>query len=405
MLATVAAALFGFVFWILIARSFNTSTVGLATTLIASSSLISLLGLAGFDTVFIRFLAKSKRKNDQINSGLLITAIVTIIVSVLFCLLIPVLSPKLQFVDHNARNITIFIVFTIFTTWNMLTNAILISFRRTSIVLLINIIFSAVKVLLPFTIRAGGPMMIFTIVGIAQVINVILSLFALAKYFNYVPSFKIHFDIILHTLIFSMVVYLSNLLNLLPDSALPFIVLNKLGTSAAAYFYIAFTIANILYTIAFATSQALLAEISNDDEHFKNYTLKGLKIISVLLVPGIIILYFLCPYVLNLFGHNYKEGATSILRILSISGFAVMFYAVLITIYKFTNNLKAILAITSSNALVIILFSLKFVNLWGLNGVGWAWLIGSVTAVLIGCAFLPHQLKNAALSKEAKQYE
>jgi O-antigen/teichoic acid export membrane protein len=388
MLATGITAAFGFVFWIVVARSFSTGIVGLATTLISVSGLISLLGLAGFDTIFIRFLSKSKRRNDQINSGLVITAITSAFISLFFCLLIPILSPRLRFVDNNLWYIISFVVFTIFTTWNTLTNAALIAYRRTSFVLLINIIFSAIKMSLPFIVRSGGPMTIFLFVGIAQAVNVLLSMAALAKYFDYVPSFRVHFDIIKQTLRFGMIVYFSTTLSLLPATALPIIVVDKLGATAEAYFYIAFTIANLLYTIAYSTAQATLAEASHDEEHLMAHIRKSITIMSCLLIPAITLVVLICPWVLSLFNAHYKYGATGILRIMAISGLAIMFYSILKTLFVLTNNLKAAAATSASNALSIVILGLVFAKHWGLIGIGWAWFIGSFVSVFVGVLFV-----------------
>ena len=91
MLASGITAGFGFIFWIIVAHSFRTETVGLATTLLSVASLLSLLGLAGFDTIFIRFLAKSKSRNEHINSGLVIAGVVSSLIAGLFCLLVPLI--------------------------------------------------------------------------------------------------------------------------------------------------------------------------------------------------------------------------------------------------------------------------------------------------------------------------
>jgi O-antigen/teichoic acid export membrane protein len=377
-------AIFGFVFWTVVARSFRSQTVGLATTLLAMSNLISLLGLAGFDSVFMRFLSKSKQRNDQINTGMVFSAATSAILAAVFCIATPLLSPKLSFVAHNGWYLLSFVVFTIFATWNILTNAAIVAYRRTSFIVIINIIFGAVKMVLPFIIRHGGPMTIFGFAGIAQVINVALSVAALVYYFDYVPSLRIKFALLFETWRFGITTYVANVLNLLPDSVLAIIVVDKLGASAAAYFYMAFTIAYFLYTIAFSGSQALLAEVSHDFDNISHYTWKAARTTSYLLIPATIVLIIASPLVLGLFGHDYSHGAASLLRILSLSSIAVMLYSLVGTIFKLTHNLKGLLATTATNAIAIVGLSFWFVKPWGLDGIGWAWLIGSWVSVLVG---------------------
>ena len=234
-------------------------------------------------------------------------------------------------------------------------------------------------------------MTIFVIVGFSQAVNVLLSIAILMKYFEYTPSLKIKFAIIRETFRYGSTMYAANILNLLPDSMLPLIVINNLGATAAAYFYIAFSIANLLYTIAFSTSQVLLAEISNDEKHFAEHLRKGLRIISGLMIPAVVLVVVLSPFILSFFGQNYREGAISILRLLSVSGLAVMLYSLLSTVFKQTKNLKAILLMTATNAFVIIGFSLVFVKSYGLSGIGWAWLLGTFAAVCTGLIFYTRQ--------------
>ncbi len=388
MLSAGVTALFGFVFWTIVARSFRPETVGLATTLLSMCSLLSLLGLAGFDTIFVRFLPKSNQRNEHINNGLIVSGIASAILAFGFCLLISLLSPKLSFVNSSIWFQLSFIIFTIFTTWNILTNAILIAYRRTSFVVIINIIFSAFKMVLPFLISSGGPMTIFTFTGLAQVLNVVLSVGALMYFYNYKPALRLHFGILKEMSRYGSAVYVGQVLNLLPDSFLPLIVVNKLGASAAAYFYIAMTIANLLYTVSFSTAQALLAEVANDELHLIDHLKKGLKFSALLTLPLVILIIIFSPYILTLFGEMYKSGATSVLRLLSIAGLGVMAGALINVYFKQTRKLKPMLITTASNSLATVILSYVLIDVFGLNGIGWAFIIGGCISLVIGAYYV-----------------
>lgn len=386
-LSTGLSALFGLIFWTVVAHSYKSQTVGLSTTLLSMSILLSLFGLMGFDTIFIRFLPKSKRRNDQINTGLIIAGSATAVIAGFFCLLIPLLAPKLLFVDHNIFSVIGFITFTIFTAWNSLTSAILIAYRKASLILIISILFSAFKMCLPFIIHSGGPMTIFAFTGFAQIVNVSISMAILIKYFGYRPTFRVNVDQLRTLRRYGLSVYVAHILDLLPNSALPLIVVNKLGATAAAYFYIAFTIASLLYTIVYTTAQTILSEASNNEGSLLQQVRKGILIISSLMLPATIVVIVLSPYVLSIFGHSYRSGAISILRILCLGSIGIMFYALLGTIFKTTHKLAAIITTNAANAIAILVLSLLLSKPWGLNGIGWAWLIGCWISVLVGLPF------------------
>lgn len=384
MLSSGIISLFGFVFWIVVARNYDSHDVGLATTLISSALLISLLGQAGFDTTFIRFLPKSENKSAYINTGIIVSGVASVVIAIVFCLGSPLFSSKLSFLASNPAYIALFVVFVVFATWNTLTNAALIAYRKTIYVLVIDLLFSAIKLSLPFVISSGNFMTIFILVAIAQIVNVALSVFVLMRKFGYRPAVKVDFAILKETKRYSLGVYTASILNLLPDSLLPIIIINKLGAPDAAYFYIAFAIANLVYTIAFAITQVLLAETSHDENQFAAHARRGMLIAVGLLTPAIIIVIFAAPYLLELFGKTYAGSGLETLRIMVLSGFFVLMYSFLGFYYKHTKKLLANIIMTAVNAVSIVVLSSVMATKYGLPGVGWAWLIGTVISVIVG---------------------
>lgn len=386
MFSTGIISFLGFVFWIIVARTYESNEVGIATTLLASSLLISLLSQAGFDTVFIRFLPKSKRRNAYIDTGLIISGLASFLLASGYFLLIPFFAPKLAEFTYNPLHLVIFVLITLFATWNTLTNATLISFRKTNYVLIIDTIFSTVKVILPFAFIANGPMGILIAVGISQFVNVALSLSVLIIRLNYRPTLKISREVIKECKKYASSIYTANVLKLLPDSLLPLIVISLLSASSAAYFYLAFAVANVIYTIAYAMTQVLLAETSHREDLYGQHMRHGLKMSSAMIVPAIGFVLIAAPWILSIFGHGYSEGATGILRMMALSGLLVMIYSFLNFSFRYTKNYKALLAMASSNTLVVLGFSFVFIHKFGLIGVGYAWIIGSAVAVCVGGA-------------------
>lgn len=384
MLSSGIISIFGFVFWIIIARNFASHDVGVATTLISSALLISLLGQAGFDTTFIRFLPKAKNKNAHINTGLAVSGIMSATIAALFCIASPLFSERLSFLSMNPGYAAMFVGFVVFATWNTLTNAALIAYRKTVYVLVIDLLFSIVKVSLPFFVVSGGPMTIFMLVGIAQVVNVLLSIGVLMGVFKFKPKVQINRSVLQETRKYSFGVYTASILNLLPDSLLPIIIINKLGASDSAYFYIAFAIANLVYTIAFAITQVLLAETANDEKRFAQHARRGMFIAVSLLTPAIVTVVFAAPYLLELFGKTYAASGLETLRIMVWSGFFVLVYSFLSFYYKHTKRLVPNIIMTAVNAISILGLSIVLVPKLGLPGVGWAWFYGTIIAVVVG---------------------
>ena len=151
----------GFIFWIIIAHLYKTENVGIATTLISIMTLLSSFTILGLNSSLTRYLPKSTNKNELINSSFVIVTIVTLLASVIFFLGLQIFSPQLLFLQSNIFYIISFIIFTIFTSWNILVDSIFMAFRAAGNILIKNIIISILKLVLPFAFIAFGAYGIF----------------------------------------------------------------------------------------------------------------------------------------------------------------------------------------------------------------------------------------------------
>jgi len=397
MLSTFIVAGFGFIFWVIVARGYSSTTIGLATTLLSVSGLLSMLSLAGFDTTFVRFLPKSKRPNDHINNGLVVVALLGVVLSLGFVSTLSVTSPSLIFVQHNGWYIFGFTFFTVATSLNVLTNAIFLAQKRVRDIFIINLLFSAFKVVLPLLIIHGSVMTIFVMVGISQLVGLVLSLGVMKVRFQYTFSPKIHGDIMRLTRKYSFSVYASSILNLLPPTILPLIIIHRLGSSSAAYYYIVFTIGSALYTIAYASMQSAFAEGSHNEAAMRNHILKATKLIGVLLAPAIVVVLAFSNVILKIFGSEYATGGSGLLRLFAISAVAVAACSALGAIFKVTHNLRGVVAMNIVYAAGILGLSYVFIPKFGILGVGWAWIAGTIAAAMVGWAFLKRSNSNYKL--------
>lgn len=388
MLSTFIVAVLGFVFWVVVTRSYASATVGLAVTLLSLSGLVSMLSLAGFDTTFVRFLPKSTRQNDQINSGLIIVALVSGVLSLAVVVSLPFTSPSLAFVLHDPWYLAAFVFFTAVTALNTLTNSIFLAFKHARDIFIINMLFSALKVLLPLFITDGSVMTIFVLVGISQLLGLIISLGVMKARLGYVFLPKVHLDILRVIKKYSFSVYVSSILNLLPPTLLPLIVVHQLGAESAAYYYMAFTIGGALYTIAYASMQSAFAEGSHDEAAMRAHVTKAAKLIGTLLVPAMLITILLSDFLLKIFGHEYAAEGGALLRLFAISALAVAISSAMGAIFKVMHNLRGVVVMNIAYASVTLGLSYLLVSRLGVVAIGWAWMFGNIAAAGVGLFFL-----------------
>jgi len=386
MLSTLVMAASGFAFWAVIAHTYDTTAVGLATTLLSVSSLLSLLGLAGFDTTFVRFLPGSVRKNEYINSGLIIVTVVSALIAMCLAVALPIVSPGLSLLS-TLWGFLGFVCFTVVTSLNVLTNAVFLAFKQARAIFVINSIFGVCKIALALSIGRRNALTIFVLAGSAQLVGLGLSIVWMHRRCGYRFLPRIDMAAVHAIKRFSFSVYISSVLNLVPPTLLPLIIIHQLGPKNAAYYYMAFTVAGVLYAIAYASMQSVFAEGSHDEAALKAYVAKAAKVIGVLLIPAAAILVLCSGVLLAVFGIDYAQGGAGLLRLFAFGALPVAVYSAFGAIFKVTKNLRGVVSMNIVYAAAILGVSYVFMPRLGLRAVGWGWVVGNLLACCVGALF------------------
>ena len=168
MLSTAVMAVFGFFFWMINARLYSVEQVGIGTTLISVMTLISSFSLLGLGNSLIRYLPTSDKKNEKINTSFTLVGLTSIFISIFFLVFLKTFSPRLLFVRESIIFSLLFILFTVFSSLNIISENVFIAYRSSKFVFIKNTIFSIVKLVLPIFLVALGAYGIFMSMGIAM---------------------------------------------------------------------------------------------------------------------------------------------------------------------------------------------------------------------------------------------
>lgn len=387
MVSTFATAFFGFLFWVIITKTYDATAVGLATALLSASGLLSLLGLVGFDTTFVRFLPGTDRKNDHLNSGFAVVALASMTLAVCWALVLPLLSPSLSLLSDPLA-FTAFVFFTVITSLNVLTNAVFLAFKRARYIFVIALLFSGFKVTLPLLVAHGSALTIFVLAGSAQLVGLVLNIVLMKLKFGYQFSPWLRMDILRVVKKFSFSVYVSSIMNLLPPTLLPLIIVHYIDPAHAAYYYMAFTLTSVLYTIAYASMQSAFAEGSHNEAAMGAHMAKAAKFLVVLLVPAALLTALLSNFLLTAFGSDYAREAGTLLQLFALGALPVAVSSAMGAIFKVTRNLRGMVSMNIAYAITTLGLSYLLVPAQGLLAIGWAWIIGNMAACSIGGLFL-----------------
>jgi len=358
-ISSASMALFGFIFWSIAARMFPSEQVGLATAVISAIALISSLSLLGFNVSILKYKDKVLGFN-----ALLVTSIVSLLLSIGFLLFV---NSELAFLSSSWVYIISFIVFCLFNTVYSLLGTILISQEKQLIVLVKDVLFSVVKV--TFVLLLSGLMGLLWSWFFGIFLALVLSFFFISL------EFKFDLGSLKKTFSFTFYNYLSSLLGVFPALILPLIIINYLSPSYSAYFYVSWMIANLLFIVPSSVGTNLLA--SGDLTKLK----KSMLFTSLLLVLGIIIVFFMGSFILNLFNPEYIVGL-SLLYILAISSIP---YGVRTLYNSYLNVLgfyKRVMFWNFVVLLITVVGTVSFISDYGLVAIGYSWLLGNVVGAV-----------------------
>jgi O-antigen/teichoic acid export membrane protein len=391
MVATVVLAGFGFFFWLINARLFSVSSIGIATTLISVMNLIALLSLLGLDTTLVRFLPTSTQRNEKINTALLLVSTASIILSSGFVLFVKEISPNLSFIQDNTWYFSIFILSCVMNSLNVLTDSVFLAGKKTKYTLIVNVISSLVKTGVPFAFVGFGAMGIFIAAGLAQMTGTLLSMWIMLRRFDYRPQFTINTEALSGVWRYSGVNYATSILNLLPPTLLPILIINTIGTEAAAYYYIVMMIGNLLYAIPWSAAKSFFAESSHNVLGMPEHIRRAVRTIAFLTFPAMLVIFIFGRTILTIFGEKYASGGISFLYFVTVAAVLISINAIYGSIFKVLNNLKAIF--TTNVLYVVSIFLAAYIfHPYGLVGVGLAWLIGATITSIANAVFYKSSL-------------
>ena len=378
---TVAAV--GFVFWLVNSHLFTVGQIGTATTLLSGASIISIFSLVGFNSTFVRFLPVSRRRDEEVNTGLLIVFVAALIGAALYELLIPEIAPRLELVRASFGFAAGFIVLTAFWGVNLVTDSVFIAFRKAQYNVLVDgLIQGAVKLALPVLLVGLGAYAMFLASGLAAAAAVVASIVFMMRTLGYRPRLSVSLDVLKRTWDYSAANYAANLLLLCPAALIPLVILDLRGAPQAGIFFMAFQVANLLFQLGYAVSASFFAEGSHEGSDLPLLVRRTVRLIVLVCVPCSVFVALTAHWILLVFGHAYSANGASTLAILALSAPLVALCWAAMTVLRITKQLAAVVVVSAVYAVVIVALALLGVR-QGLQWVAVAWLVGNTAGGLL----------------------
>lgn len=397
MLNTGTMGLFGFVFWIIVAHLYRPSQIGIASTLISCMNFIAYLSLLGVNSTFIRFLPKSKTRNEQIDTGLALVLLGALFAGAAFVLFAPSFAPKLTVVQQNIVFAAGFVVLCVGAAINLVTDSIFVAYRSAGYNLFVDgFVAGSIQLALPLLLVGVGSYGVFAAQGVAAASAALISVIYLMRKFAYRPKLTISRSVISKIKHYSAASYTTSLMAVLPTVILPVIILNKLGAASAGYYYLASMMANVLFAIAYAIAQSLFAEGSYDEERLSTLLKRSAKFLGITIVPASVVLALIGPFVLEFLGKTYGTNSSHVVIVLAASGPLVAASALGCVVLSVTKRMRSLIFVNTVY-MITVCFSAYLLAQRGLVWVAGAWLIGHAVEAIVVYAVLAAQHQRLAV--------
>ncbi len=381
--ATAIMAASGALFWLIAARVYTAEDVGRATALISASSVISLISLAGFHNAFLRYLAPSSRRSAYLNTGLVTTLGASAALSALYLVLLPRIAPELEVVRENWWSAVGLVLVTCALSVNTTTDAAFMALRGARYNLLLDgIVQSGIRLVVLAPLAAVGYLGIFAASGVGTVIAAALSLVVLVRRFGYRPRAAISGDVLREAASYAAGNHVAYVLQVAPTLVIPILALNSLGAADAGYLYLAFTVANVFFGVAYAITSATFAETSYGEASLRSVLRSSGKVLTIALLPASLVVLVAAGWILSIFGPGYADGATGALRVFAASTLLVAAFDLATVVLRARER-------TAAHIGVQVVFCSSVIALaWAWQGAGptgfaAAWLVGTAAGLAV----------------------
>jgi O-antigen/teichoic acid export membrane protein len=380
LVSTFSMAALGFVFWVIVARLYSPAEVGLATSLISSSTLIAFVSLFGLNNTLVRFRAPDAVRDGQLTQCFLLVGVAACLVGSMYLLGLRWYGEKLLFIQQHPLQATAFVLICACNALSLLTDAIFIGERVPEYTVLTDgVVQSLTKLALPVALAGMGAFGIVAANGSGYLAGVLASFVLMYRKLGFRPHLLVRGTQLVEQLGFSLATYAASLLNLAPLLALPLIVLQRLGAAEAGFYFAAFQIATLLNAVSYCIGEALFAEVSNDKPRFTYLLRRSALLMAGMQVPAAVVAALCAGFVLRLFGGQYAAQAHSLLVVLAFGSVAVGLYTWASYALKLARRLKHLMIGNVIYCAVIVGFSVILATR-GLVWLGWAWTAGNLAS-------------------------
>ncbi len=400
-LGSAVTSLLGMAFWVLAARLYSPSLVGVSGTLIAAMGFLSNASTLGLRNGFIRFLPTADGEAGRfIRNGYVLAAGMATIAAVVFILGQPLWADELNLLREGLWPVVNFVVATAAWTVFVLQDSALTGLRLAPWVPIENTAFAVAKLLLLIALVSLPTWGIFVAWSVpALVLLVPVNVLIVRRLRSRRDSGPPRGDgiVIGHVVRFAVGDHASAFLWLATTELIPLVVLAHSGADASAVYFLSFTIAYSLYLVTSNISSAFVVEAASHPDREEALLHTALVQAVRLVVPAAVAGAALAPWLLTVLGEEYRDNGVTLLRLLLLSAIPQLIVGLSLGRARLHRHIRLVIIVYAVTAASLFTGAVLFAS-DGLGQLGWLWLVTqTILAVVLGPTVLRPDLGRACV--------
>jgi O-antigen/teichoic acid export membrane protein len=384
---TAGNSILGLLYWVLAARTFPDAAVGRGNALISLMMLVSTFTQLNWSGALIRFLPRAGRSARRLllTAYLMATGLAAVAAAAVMAYCHFARAPD-DPLYVSAGVAVWFVVATVAWSVFNLQDAALTGMRSAVWVPLENGLYGLVKLVLLVVVArtslSDGVFASWTIPVIALLVPVNLLLFRriLPRHATAEPDAPPPGRRVLARYMAGD--YAAQAFTQLSSTFLPVLVVSLLGAAQGAYYLPAQTAFAAMGTLATAITSSLVVEAARDEQATHRLARAMLRRICVLVLPAGAFVGLAAPWLLELFGSQYRAGATTVLQLMMLSLLPRVPVALYVTKCRLDNRTGTLALLQFTQAALVIGGTAVFAPTAGLVAVGWSVLAAEVVPAL-----------------------
>jgi O-antigen/teichoic acid export membrane protein len=397
-IGTGITSLLGVAFWALTAHSYPAHEVGQNAAAISAMTLVSGVCSLGLSAVLVRYLpiAGTADKRLIVASYALTTAL-SLLFGTAVAATSSIWSPTLSFLQEPGW-ILGFTLATAATTVFTLQDSILTGLRTARWIPLENSLYALSKLVLLVALAAllphAGPFVAWNAPLLPAILLINYLIFR-----RLLPGHR-SFGELDRRKVIRMAAgnYGGNLFALVGNMYLPILVANRVSAAQAAYFFVPWMISMSLQLVALNVTTSLTVEAALDMPRLRRLSRQALAHSMRLVAPMAVLTALVAPLALLVFGRDYADAGTVLLRLLALGAIPNVIVALGIGIARIEHKGQVVVAVQGAQFAIVLGLSAILLPTMGIEAVGVTWagsqflLAAILLATLLRPLVLPERL-------------